>query len=322
MPRTRNWQKSFEFASGGGISRFKLFKDRTGEGRAGPENQAFDHRRCAWRVHGDRLARLARQSAGRRRHARAHQGACPRHRLHLQSARGEPSDLALRHHRRRRARHHEPVLRRDPALDRRRARPQPPHLHPVQPLRPAGEAADLPGHAAAARRRRGHHVAGHRHAAGGHPAGRGQRAAGGADRPLGRGRGGAGVPRRRRLWHRARHQPSDFARPSPHRHDRRHRPDLDGARSLPGLRRRHGGGRAGRHAVVADPRPAHQAGGLRGGRAVPGAQGPADRRGVLERSGGDRPDERHRPGRPGAGRTRSRSPATTTSKRRRSRRRR
>ena len=50
------------------------------------------------------------------------------------------------------------------------------------------------------------------------------------------------------------------------------------------------------------PRPAHQAGRLRGGRAVPGAEGPADRRRVLERSGRDRPDERHRPRRPGAGR--------------------
>ena len=45
-------------------------------------------------------------------------------------------------------------------------------------------------------------------------------------------------------------------------------------------------------------RAAHQAGRLRGGRAVPGAEGQADRGGLLERSRRDRADERHRACRP------------------------
>jgi hypothetical protein len=43
---------------------------------------------------------------------------------------------------------------------------------------------------------------------------------------------------------------------------------------------------------------AHQAGRLRGGGAVPGAEGQADRGRLLERSGRHRPDERHRARRP------------------------
>ena len=145
-------------------------RSAVGSDRAGTEDQAFDDRRCARRFDGDGFAGAARQPAGGRRDARPHQGTCPRHRLYLQPPRRQPAHLAVGHRRRRRARHHEPVLRRDPALDRKRARPQPPDLHPVQPLRPAREAAHLHRHAAAARRRRRDHVAGHRHAGRGHHA--------------------------------------------------------------------------------------------------------------------------------------------------------
>ena len=177
--RAKRWHKT----------RFKQFKspDRGGRQRW-RRRSSFRRSPTRWRVDGDGLAGAARQPAGRRRDARAHQGACARHRLYLQPPRRQPAHLALGHRRRRRPRHHEPVLRRDPALDRKRARPQPPDLHPLQPLRSAGEAAHLHRHAAAARRRRRHHVAGDRHAGRGHPAGRGQRPAGGADRALGRGR--------------------------------------------------------------------------------------------------------------------------------------
>ena len=64
----------------------------------------------------------------------------------------------------------------------------------------------------------------------------------------------------------------------------------------------HGDGRAGGQAVLAHSRPAHQAGGLRGRRPVPGAEGSADGGLLLERSGRHRPDERHRARRSGAGR--------------------
>ena len=53
---------------------------------------------------------------------------------------------------------------------------------------------------------------------------------------------------------------------------------------------------------LAHSRAAHQAGRLRGGRAVPGAAGPPHRRLLLERPRRDRPDERHRARRPRAGR--------------------
>ena len=95
---------------------------------------------------------------------------------------------------------------------------------------------------------------------------------------IGRRRRRAGVPRRRRLWHRACHQPSDLARPQAHRHDRRHRPDLDRPRPLPGLCRGDGGGRAGGQAVTgALPGPRTKQAGFEAAGQFLALQGQADR---------------------------------------------
>ena len=165
-PRTRRWQKSFDRLPIDGISgSLNSLKTAVREGDAGTEDQAVDHRRRAGRLDRHRFAGAARQSAGCRCDARPDQGPRPRHRLHLQPPRRQPAHVALGHRRRRRARHHEPVLRRDIALHRERTRPQPADLHPVQPLRPARKAAHLHRHAAATGRRRRDHVAGDRYAA-------------------------------------------------------------------------------------------------------------------------------------------------------------
>ena len=75
------------------------------------------------------------------------------------------------------------------------------------------------------------------------------------------------------------HQPPDLARPQAHRHDRRHRPDLDRPRPLPGLRRR-AMETAGLEVEPSwrIPGPRTKQAGFEAAGAVPGAEGPADRR--------------------------------------------
>lgn len=199
-------------------------------------------------------------------------------------------DLALRHRQCRRARHHEPVLCRILRSIETSSTAATANLSAVQPLRPDRQAAQF-----------------HRHAA--HSGADGVIMSPAISTPaedikLAEDNGLPAVliahdPSRAPMFPcsavtmpmASGSQPiyPDLAGASPHRHDQRHRPDLDRPRPLSRLCR--GNGRCGRKqtkAVVRLPGPRTRSRRLRIGRAIPGAEGQADGGGVLlERPGRD-----------------------------------